>query len=52
MGLYEGETPVYFMIAQGDLEMVDWFHKQGVRWASMASLGLSGCIASDIGFTV
>ena len=36
MGLYEGETPIYFMIAQGDAEMVKWLYDQNARWRKMS----------------
>ena len=31
MGLYEGDTALYFMIAQGDHKMVTWLHQHGAR---------------------
>ncbi len=34
MGLYEGETSLYFMIAQGDIDTVDWLIKEGARCIS------------------
>ncbi len=31
MGLYEGETSLYFMIAQGDFATVEWLLEQNAR---------------------
>jgi hypothetical protein len=31
MGLYEGETPLYFMISHGNVKMVEWLRDRNVR---------------------
>ena len=31
MGLFEGQTALYFMIAQGDMKMVEWLHENKAR---------------------
>jgi hypothetical protein len=44
MGLYEGETPLYFMISDGNVEMVKWLRDRHVRcaWDRLGPLGEEG----------
>jgi hypothetical protein len=37
MGLYEGETSLYFMIAQGDSATVEWLLENNARYHNLIS---------------